>query len=46
MLSALTESMGRYEDDTSMFCILNIKNQFGSPSEQRVSSQWYNFLEH
>ena len=45
-LSAIRDSTARYEDDISMFCILNIKSQFGSPSEQRVSSQLYNFLEH
>lgn len=35
-LSAISDSMVCYEDGISMFCILNIKNQFGSPSEQRV----------
>lgn len=36
MLSAISDSMECYEDDISMFCILNIKNQFGLPNEQRV----------
>lgn len=31
-----SDSTQHCEDDISMFCILNIKNQLGSPSEQRV----------
>lgn len=46
MLSAIRDSMECYEDDISMFCILNIKNQFGLPNEQRVPCQLYNFAEH
>lgn len=43
--SAIRDSMAHYEDGISMFCVLNIKNQFGSPSEQAAKPcQLHNFL--
>lgn len=36
--SAIRDSMAHYEDGISMFCVLNIKNQFGSPSEQAAGA--------